>query len=91
MKSQGVFFSASLSFAAAQPEEFSALLAELQDTEKPEARLGGIAVGPAPVMRRRGAGALSRRPRFLARRRMGERRLMKRVACAQALHGPLER
>ena len=56
--------------------------------EAAETKLGDVVVGPAPAMRRRGAVALRRRPRFLTRRRMGERRLMKRVACAQVLSAP---
>ncbi len=56
--------------------------------EAAETKLGEVVVGPAPAMRRRGAVALRRRPRFLTRRRMGERRLMKRVACAQVLSAP---
>jgi hypothetical protein len=39
--------------------------------------LGGILRGRVPGVRRRGAIAIRRRPRFLVRRRMGERRLMK--------------
>jgi hypothetical protein len=39
--------------------------------------LGGILRGRVSVVRRRGAIAIRRRPRFLVRRRMGERRLMK--------------
>jgi hypothetical protein len=56
--------------------------------EPAETRLGDVVIGPAPVMRRRGAVALLRRPRFLTRRRMGERRLMKRVACERVLSAP---
>jgi hypothetical protein len=56
--------------------------------EAAETLLGAIAIGPAPLMRRRGAVALRRRPRFLTRRRMGERRLMKTVACGQELSAP---
>lgn len=56
--------------------------------EPTETRLGDVVIGPAPVMRRRGAAALLRRPRFLMRRRMGERKLMKRVACERVLSAP---
>jgi hypothetical protein len=56
--------------------------------EAMEARIGQVAVGPVFVMRRRGAIALRRRPRFLTRRRMGERRLMKHVVCEQVLSAP---
>jgi hypothetical protein len=56
--------------------------------EATEARIGQVAVGPARAMRRRGAVALRRRPRFLTRRRMGERRLMKPVVCGQVLSAP---
>jgi hypothetical protein len=56
--------------------------------EPMDVRIGQVLVGPAPVMRRRGAVALRRRPRFLTRRRMGERRLMKRVSCEQELSAP---
>lgn len=56
--------------------------------EAAEARLGALALGPARVMRRRGAVAIRRRPRFLTRRRMGERRLMKRVACERVISAP---
>ncbi|MDB5641964.1 MAG: hypothetical protein JWN07_1281 [Hyphomicrobiales bacterium] len=56
--------------------------------EAAEQKIGQVAVGPAPVMRRRGAVALRRRPRFLTRRRMGERRLMKIVSCEQVLSAP---
>jgi hypothetical protein len=56
--------------------------------EATDVRIGDVVIGPAPVMRRRGAVALLRRPRFLTRRRMGERRLMKRVPCEQVLSAP---
>lgn len=39
--------------------------------------LGAVLRGRSPVMRRRGAIAIRRRPRFLVRRRMGEPRLMR--------------
>ncbi len=56
--------------------------------ESAETWLGGLCLGPAPVMRRRGAVALRRRPRFLTRRRMGERGLMKVIACDSVLSVP---
>ena len=56
--------------------------------EAMEARIGQVTVGPVLVKRRRGAVALRRRPRFLTRRRMGERRLMKHVVCEQVLSAP---
>jgi hypothetical protein len=56
--------------------------------EPVETRLGEVAIGSAPIVRRRGAVALRRRPRFLTRRRMGERRLMTRVTCEQVLSAP---
>ncbi len=42
--------------------------------------LGALVCGRKPIMRRRGQIAFMRRPRFLVRRRLGERRLMKKVA-----------
>ena len=42
-------------------------------------RLGSVLRGSRPILRRRGAVAIKRRPRFLVRRRMGERRLMKHI------------
>lgn len=47
--------------------------------ESAERRLGQVVIGPAHVMRRRGSAAIRRRPRFLTRRRMGDRQLMKLV------------
>jgi hypothetical protein len=44
-----------------------------------ERHLGTLILGPAPQMRRRGAIVLRRRPRFLSRRRMGERKRMRQV------------
>ncbi len=40
---------------------------------------GAVVLGRRPVVRRRGQVAITRRPRFLVRRRMGERRLMKQI------------
>jgi hypothetical protein len=42
--------------------------------------VGVVMLGRMPVIRRRGANAIRRRPRFLVRRRMGEWRLMKPVS-----------
>jgi hypothetical protein len=56
--------------------------------ESAEIRMGPVVIGPAPVMRRRGAIAVKRRPRFLTRRRIGERRRMTHVACERVLSEP---
>ena len=42
--------------------------------------LGALVCGRKPIMRRRGQIAFMRRPRFLVRRRLGERKLMKKIA-----------
>jgi hypothetical protein len=44
-----------------------------------ERRLGPVTLGRARPVRRRGSSAVRRRPRFLTRRRLGERRLMKPI------------
>jgi hypothetical protein len=47
--------------------------------EAVDIRLGDLTLGPAATGRRRGAVAIRRRPRFLVRRRVGQRRLMRKI------------
>ena len=41
--------------------------------------MGAVVLGRAPIVRRRGQIAITRRPRFLVRRRLGDRRLMRKL------------
>lgn len=53
--------------------------------ETAERHLGAVQIGRVPAQRRRGASAIKRRPRFLTRRRVGERKLMKRVVIGREI------
>ncbi|MDB5648742.1 MAG: hypothetical protein JWL62_262 [Hyphomicrobiales bacterium] len=50
-----------------------------------ERHLGTLVLGPAPHMRRRGAIVLRRRPRFLTRRKTGERKRMRNIHKGQEI------